>query len=233
MKLKKIILLISLITLLVLSTFKLKNNNLDLRNFKVDLNNIDNIMIVAHPDDEMIFGGSHLINENYLVVCITCGAREDRVKEFKNVMKETHDKYIMLDYPDKTNGERDNWDTVYDKITKDIEKILSLKKWKTIVTHNEKGEYGHIHHKMTHNIVTDIYEKNYIDNDNLYFFGKYYKKDKIDEVKDTLSQITEEENNKKTKILYDYYVSQKSTLDGLQHIFKFENFTKYEKSEEK
>lgn len=230
---KKIILSILLVILVIITisiNFK-KEENLNLRNFEVDLSNVDNIMIVAHPDDEMIFGGSHLIDDNYLVVCITCGAVKNRVYEFQKVMDETNDKYIMLDYPDKTNGERDNWDTVYDDITKDIEKILKMKEWKTIVTHNEKGEYGHIHHKMTHNIVQSIYENNYLENDNLYFFGTYYKKDKLPEVEDTLDTISEENYEKKNKIIYDYYISQKSVADGLAHIFKYENFTKYEKGE--
>ena len=35
---------------------------------KIDLTNIDNLMIVAHPDDETLWGGAHLIKDNYLVV---------------------------------------------------------------------------------------------------------------------------------------------------------------------
>ena len=42
-------------------------------------------MIVAHPDDEMLWGGAHLLNGNYLVVCITCGRSKTRDKEFKEV----------------------------------------------------------------------------------------------------------------------------------------------------
>ena len=33
----------------------------------------ESLMIVAHPDDETIWGGSHLINGNYTVLCITNG----------------------------------------------------------------------------------------------------------------------------------------------------------------
>lgn len=230
---KKIIFFVSLVILVIgitIGIVVIKQNNktiTNLRNFDVDLTNIDKVMFVAHPDDEMIWGGSHLIDDDYLVVCITCGSRADRVEEFKKVMNATGDKYIMLDYPDKTNGERDNWDTVYDDITKDVERILAMKDWKLIVTHNEDGEYGHIHHKMTHNIVTDVYKNNYINDDNLYFFGKYYKKDKIDDVKDNLLEISDENYNKKNDIIYKYYTSQKSVADGLSHMFKYENWSKY------
>lgn len=208
-----------------------KKKEQDLRNFDVDLDGVENLMIVAHPDDDMIWGGSHLIDDDYLVICVTCGSVDYRVEEFKKVMSKTNDKYIMLNYPDKTNGERDNWDTVYDDITKDIEKIINMKKWNTIVTHNEDGEYGHIHHKMTHNIVKTAYENKNIEDDNLYFFGKYYKKDKLPEVEDTLETISDENYELKKQIIYDYYVSQKKVSDGLSHMFKYENFTKYEKGE--
>lgn len=38
------------------------------------------LMIVAHPDDETIWGGSHLINGNYTVLCITNGNNKKRKK---------------------------------------------------------------------------------------------------------------------------------------------------------
>lgn len=47
----------------------------------------ESLMIVAHPDDETIWGGSHLINGNYTVLCITNGNNKKRKKEFMNVMK--------------------------------------------------------------------------------------------------------------------------------------------------
>ena len=38
----------------------------------------ESLMIVAHPDDETIWGGSHLINGNYTVLCITNGNNKKR-----------------------------------------------------------------------------------------------------------------------------------------------------------
>ena len=49
---------------------------------KIELDNYDKLMIVAHPDDETLWGGAHLLEDNYLVVCITCGPIKDRVNEF-------------------------------------------------------------------------------------------------------------------------------------------------------
>ena len=39
----------------------------------LNLKNIDSVMFVAHPDDETIWGGSHLLKKHYLVVCLTNG----------------------------------------------------------------------------------------------------------------------------------------------------------------
>lgn len=50
----------------------------------------ESLMIVAHPDDETIWGGSHLINGNYTVLCITNGNNKKRKKEFMNVIKKAH-----------------------------------------------------------------------------------------------------------------------------------------------
>ena len=38
----------------------------------------ESLMIVAHPDDETIWGGSHLTNGNYTVLCITNGNNKKR-----------------------------------------------------------------------------------------------------------------------------------------------------------
>lgn len=181
----------------------------------IDLTNVDNLMIVAHPDDDYIWGGSHLIDDDYLVVCITCGVKRVRALEFKKAMDKTDDKYIMLGYPDKTNGKRDNWDLVYDDITKDLKKIIEYKNWNIIVTHNPDGEYGHIHHKMTSNIVTSL------TGDNLYYFGRYYKKN---DIPSDLVKISDENMEIKKNELIPIYASQKSTMKVLGHMFDYENW---------
>ena len=103
----------------------------------LNLKNIDSVMFVAHPDDETIWGGSHLLKKHYLVVCITNGNNKTRRKEFMNVMKATHNTGVMFNYPDKTNGQRDNWDKARKYIKNEVHSILSKKKWTTVVTHNQ------------------------------------------------------------------------------------------------
>lgn len=186
----------------------------------VDITGITKLMIVAHPDDDFIWGGSHLIDDDYLVVCVTCGVRRDRVLEFKKAMNKTGEKYIMLGYPDKTKGKRDDWSSVYDSISKDLEKIITYKNWDTIVTHNPEGEYGHIHHKMTSKIVTTLSNK-----DKLMYFGKYYTKGNIPE---DLPKISSKNSKIKREELIPIYASQGYAMDKFGHMFAYENWRTYD-----
>lgn len=178
------------------------------------------LMIVAHPDDETIFGGSHLINDKYVVVCVTCGVKKSRVKEFKKVMNISEDDYIMLDYPDKVHGKRSKWKKEYSHIEKDIQNIIESNDWDIIVTHNPDGEYGHIHHKMISKIVTK-----YANNDKLYYFGHYYKKKELKKQK--LIEIDNNNYKIKTKKMIEEYKTQTFVKKEFGHMFKYENWVKY------
>lgn len=187
----------------------------------LDLENVNKLMVVAHPDDEMIFGGAALIEDDYLVICITNGKNNVRASEFKEVMEKCGDKGIIMDYPDKVAGQRSDWSNCKDKIKNDINTILSYKDWEMVVTHNEAGEYGHIHHKMTHSIVDEEVE-NTNSSAVQYYFGKYYKKKNLP---DNLDRISDELYDEKVEIL-KIYESQSDTIDGLLHIVPYENFVK-------
>ncbi len=181
------------------------------------------LMIIAHPDDDMIWGGTALIKDDYVVVCITCGVNKTRVKEFETVMEETNDKYIMLGYPDKTNGQKDNWNLVRQSIHEDLEKIINLKDWEIIVTHNPEGEYGHIHHKMTSHMVTES-----ANHSKLYYFGKYYTKRSMASLETPLpNRIDDELLNKKIEIL-KMYESQSFIMTMFDQMFPYENWLSYD-----
>ena len=168
---ERLIFLIISVSLILFAVFILKIRNRYITKNPEDFippSSCDKLMIVAHPDDETFWGGAHLIEDNYLVVCITCGTVKRRVEEFKKAMSITNDKYIMLGYPDLTKGKKDDWSKVHVNIKSDLEKIINYKNWEMIVTHNPYGEYGHIHHIMTNRMVTELSDK-----DVLYYFGYY------------------------------------------------------------
>ncbi len=193
------------------------------KNFKdIDLSKTNKLMIVAHPDDDILWGGAHLIEDNYLVVCITCGTNKTRVNEFKQVMSKTNDKYIMLGYPDKTNGERDNWNSSKENMMKDLEAIIALKDWDLIVVHNPDGEYGHQHHKMASQFVTSLVD----DKSKLYYFGHYYSKDNIAAHEDEMSSIDGKTLEKKVRII-GLYKSQSFIQTTFDHMFEHEDWLSY------
>lgn len=187
----------------------------------LDLDGINKVMIVAHPDDELLWGGAHLINDDYLVVCVTCGTNQVRVNEFVKLMNETNDKYVMLGYPDKTNGERDSWDDHRDNIAKDLESIFALRDdWEIIVTHNPEGEYGHQHHKMTNQLVTKV-----ADNDVLYYFGRYHSKKTIAPYLNEMTPINDIDLKEKKRLI-GIYKSQDFIQTMFDHMFAYEDWVK-------
>lgn len=176
------------------------------------------LMIVAHPDDESIFGGDELSGGDYVVLCITNGDNPVRRQEFYNVMKMTHNTGIILSFPDKTNGKRDNWKGVKSQIKAQIKRAVTQKEWDKIVTHNPEGEYGHQHHMMVNQIVTDVCQESNQTN-GLYYFEHYFRKSDL--YLHPTPVLSEQAVSWKNEILKNYS-SQKHVVDGLGHILPYE-----------
>ena len=206
--------------------------NVDLH--KTNLEKYKKVMIVAHPDDDILWGGGHLIEDDYLVECITCGSNPRRLNEFKRVAEATNNSYVALGYPDLLIGhKRSEWKYCYDDIYDDVERILLSNDWETIVTYDLAGVYGHLQHKMTARIVTDIYENNNMTTD-FYYFGKYYTKKKIGKVIDKLVPLPDDLYKEKMRVL-DLYESQRWVKKQFGHMLHYEMWDKYEgeKNEER
>ncbi len=210
-----ILLIFTVFIVLFSKTYLRKNGLLRFHDWK----NVDNLMIVAHPDDETLWGSEELINNRYLVVCITCGTNKKREKEIEQALKISKDRLIVLDKPDKVKGKRSDWKHYKKQIELEINYIMKKKNWNNIVTHNPEGEYGHIHHKMTNKIVTKVYNKN--NNGNLKYFGKYYSKKRIDKNKGA-REIPEEVYDKKMEMV-DVYKSQSFIKNRFNQMYKYEN----------
>lgn len=191
----------------------------------LDLTVVDHVMITAHPDDETLWGGGHLLEDEYLVVCMTHGWNEKRKQEFVETMRTTNDKYLILNYPDArkqfSNGsyETDTLSTCRSAMQKDIERILSYKKWKTVVTHNPFGEYGKYHHQQISSMVTTYYNKYCKSFAELWYFGRFYTPGKIpgDQIEPALLAI-------KQKMVDRYYPTAKGAIKAFGHMIPYENW---------
>ena len=194
----------------------------------LDVSAVNKLMIVAHPDDETLWGGGHLSEGGYLVLCITDGYNETRKNEFDNAVKCLNETNIpvILNFPDKTFNKRDNWYGIKGKISNAVDKVIEMKDWDLIVTHNKEGEYGHIHHKMTSSIVRKEYN-NTDKKSPLYLFGTYHSLKNLPTYESGMIPMNEEEYNKKVEAL-GYYKSQKKVVEGLFHMVKYENWIEYD-----
>ena len=184
-----------------------------------DWNNVERLMIVAHPDDETLWGSEELLKNKYIVVCITCGTNKKREKEIEAALKISKDRLIVLDKPDKVRGKRSDWKHYKKQIEYELKYVIKKKKWNTIVTHNPEGEYGHIHHKITSNIVTKVYNKEKIGK--LKYFGKYYSKKRINQNK-FAREIPEDIYDMKIEMI-DSYKSQAFIKNRFNQMYKYEN----------
>jgi len=122
----------------------------------------DKLMVVAHPDDETIFGGAALLSERgWKVICLTNQKDEIRSEEFRRVMKRVGAAYEIWDYPDLYDGSFDP-----EPLRMEIGKVIRNHRYERIVTHNLGGEYGHSQHRSLSQILHSM------ELDNLYVFGQ-------------------------------------------------------------
>ena len=155
-----------------LNELEFKNDNSLLTKLLLSLqeNEVKNLMIVAHPDDEVLWGGQLLLDKNnWLVICVTNGDDKIRKFNFEKVMKKINAKYEIWDYIDSIDYINPlNWnENIKDNIRKDIQRVINENNFDFIITHNQDGETGHIHHITLNNIVTEIVE----DKNKLFYFN--------------------------------------------------------------
>jgi LmbE family N-acetylglucosaminyl deacetylase len=180
-------------------------------------NKIKNIMIVAHPDDELIFGGKELIKNSgkYLVICLTNLDNSIRYTEFVKMSNKLNFDYIIYNHKDLFNQK-----TIYKSYQKHLNNLLnelfSKNKINKIVTHNKKGEYGHSFHIAIHNYIV-----NYCNQYNL--LNKLYV---FELQKNNLSKNIYE---KKYKLMENIYESEFKVIDSLDvhNFMKKETLIKY------
>lgn len=115
----------------------------------------DKLMIVAHPDDESLWGYYQLNSEKgWKIICITNSENNVRVNEIKNIANHFDAALEMWNFQDSPI--RYNFSPIiYKKIFNEINK----QNVKMVVTHNPLGEYGHIQHKKVSQIVLTVSNK--------------------------------------------------------------------------
>jgi hypothetical protein len=117
---------------------------------------IDHLMIVAHPDDELIFGYPYWKHypQNFCIIVVTNGDNSIRANEFKNFMKYAKiGSYEIWNYKDSIKNTFEK--SLHDYLTI----VLSSRRWKCVITHNFDGEYGHPQHIFLSRNIPSIIRK--------------------------------------------------------------------------
>ncbi|OGT38686.1 MAG: hypothetical protein A3F11_03580 [Gammaproteobacteria bacterium RIFCSPHIGHO2_12_FULL_37_14] len=140
------------------------------------------VLIVAHPDDEIIWFDPLYFN----LILITFCERHDRIRVGRNrlnaiLQHPLKDKICMLNIPESGFWKNKTKVSEYTKTAEQLtEMLFQLKnsfQISEIYTHNSVGEYGHDDHILVHQCVIKVF--NGLSNCNIYCPTKYMKEDDL------------------------------------------------------
>ena len=111
----------------------------------------DKLMIVAHPDDEILWGGANIVaSRGWKIIVATNKRHKLRSLEFYRM---AIDAGILVAEMYNCKDTEDDNDVFSGTIFEKALERESKKKWSLVLTHNELGEYGHPQHKRVYHLV--------------------------------------------------------------------------------
>lgn len=129
------------------------------------------LVIVAHPDDEIIWMGGALIifkNITWTVFCLTRNYDPDRAPRFRRICITLNVRGIISDLEDE--GLLNIRESV-PEIKKRVVNELPRRRFDYIFTHGANGEYGHPRHKAVHQAVKDLLRTSVLNASEAYAFS--------------------------------------------------------------
>jgi len=116
----------------------------------------ENAIVVAHPDDEVLWAAGLPLRFNRLKWTVICCSRPSyepqRIVNFFRSCEALGTEGIML------SGD----DTGRDDVPLSGLDALSLAAYDAVITHNAEGEYGHPHHRQVHEAVKGKFNRKII-----------------------------------------------------------------------
>jgi LmbE family N-acetylglucosaminyl deacetylase len=173
-----------------------------------------NLIIVAHPDDEIIWMGGTILeqpNINWTILSLCRKEDPDRKNKFYTVCKKLNANCIISDIED----EKLNPIPIND-IAKEIISILPEKEFDLIYTHGNNGEYGHRRHKEIHKAVKKLVKNSSLRCNKLFTFSYKLGNEIVPDIpqlkipvpskkSDTYVKLTEDNYKKKISLVKDMY----------------------------
>jgi LmbE family N-acetylglucosaminyl deacetylase len=144
------------------------------------------MVVVAHPDDCVIFAKpfiDNFTNWDWTIAYLTHESSSARAKEIGAYWGKRQVATYFLGFEDRyidlVTNKLTQW-TASDATAK-IQNVIEQIKPELLLTHNEHGEYGHIHHKLVHSIVADTTKpaKVYFA-DHINYNIEYHARDSVD-----------------------------------------------------
>lgn len=119
-----------------------------------DTSKKDNLVVVAHPDDDMLFFGEFLLENgnDTKVLCVTNSSNDRRRNEFISVMEEIGCDYEMWDLFNIKSY------ALYEPFRERLREYV--KNYDKVYTHALSGETGHPTHILISKYLFDVVEKN-------------------------------------------------------------------------
>jgi LmbE family N-acetylglucosaminyl deacetylase len=163
------------------------------------------LMLVAHPDDEILFGYHDIYHNNVDVICFTGKNDTIRSVEFKNCMTVVNiQNNHMLDFPDSSSNQWKEFTNL--QIIDNYIKPLLNESYDMIVSHDSKGDYGNLQHIRVNSIVTSLANILKIP------FMTFYSRFNINDYKN--NDFIESRNK-----LLDIYTSQQEAIRAFRYYF--------------
>jgi len=178
------------------------------------------LVIIAHPDDEIIWMGGLLLKHSskdwdVTVVCLCRGDDLDRAPKFKRVCEILKVKSFISDLDDELLN------PININIIKSILQPFTNKTYDYIFTHGENGEYNHIRHKETHQAVKKLIKENKLKSKKTFLFS-YQKKENnyqgyciCNSNASNFIKLNNQELSMKKELITDIYGYQKGGFEEL------------------
>lgn len=114
------------------------------------------LCMVAHPDDCVIFGLSYIHNHpeyDWTIGYLTYTADSDRGAELAAFWQRRNIPCVFLGFVDHYHDQEQQKLLQWYGIDAVAEVAALARQYDLVLTHDEHGDYGHIHHRLVHDAV--------------------------------------------------------------------------------